>query len=56
MTRMVDDHGNQVLPDIRDEHTKITAWVAVTCLSADHRARVPVFWNVAAHLHQMGDE
>lgn len=51
MTRLVDDNGNQVLPDIRDEHTRVTAWVAVQCFSADHRARVPVFAHVAAHLH-----
>jgi hypothetical protein len=56
VTRLVDEHGNQVLPDVRDEHTKITAWVAVQCLSADHRARVPVFANVAAHLYPTEDE
>lgn len=56
MTRLVDGDGAQILPDIRDEHAKVTAWIAVTCLSADHRKRVPVFANVAAHLHIQGDE
>lgn len=50
MSRVIDMNGAQILPPVGDEKATVTMWEAQQCVSADHRAKHPVFVNLAETL------
>ena len=50
MSVVLERNGAQILPPISDECATVTAWAAKQCADADHRAKHPVYAELASRL------
>lgn len=47
MLRVVDQYGVQVLPDVKDSRSSVSAWTVHLACDGDIRLRVPAFARFA---------
>lgn len=47
MSRVVDQYGAQVLPDVKDARSSVSAWTVHLACDGDIRLRVPAFARFA---------